>query len=152
MMGREDITIRKAVVSDYEAIYRLNAELGYDYDKDETKKRLQSILGNEQYILFVAEVNGEVAGYIHGGDYHGTYSDPLKNILSFVVFEKCRHHGVGRMLITALEGWAKECGCAGVRLVSAFHRVGAHRFYEACGYTLRKEQKNFVKIFHAGNT
>jgi GNAT superfamily N-acetyltransferase len=151
MLGSEAVTIRRAVISDYEAIYRLNLELGYDFDITQTKERLQSILDNPLYILLIAEVNGEISGYIHGADYQCTYCGPLKNIMSFVVFQKYKRHGVGRALITALEEWAKECGSAGVRLVSGFNRVGAHKFYEACGYNVRKDQRNFIKIFQTGN-
>lgn len=142
------ITVRAASLTDSSAMYLLNRDgLGYDYAPEKTKERLEAVLGNPEYKVFIAEMDGNVAGYIHGADYHCTYCDPLKNILALVVDEKYRGTGVGRALITALEQWSRDCGCAGVRLVSGHNRTGAHKFYEACGYRMRKEQKNFIKLF-----
>jgi Predicted acetyltransferase len=61
--------------------------------------------------------------------------------------ESTRRQGVGAKLLHAVEEWAKSTGAAGVRLVSGYSRTGAHRFYEALGYSNRKDQKNFVKYF-----
>lgn len=90
---------------------------------------------------------GEVAGYIHGGGYECTYCAPLKNVLALAVDEKYRGLGVGRRLLEELEAWAKDKGCAGVRLVSGMDRLGAHAFYLRCGYIVRKEHKNFIRYF-----
>jgi len=64
-----------------------------------------------------------------------------------VVKEKNRNNGVGSILINNLERRAKENGYSGIRLVSGFERLNAHRFYQKHGYDYRKDQKNFVKIF-----
>jgi GNAT superfamily N-acetyltransferase len=92
-------------------------------------------------------MNGEVVGYIHGCDYDCVYSDSLKDILGIAVDPAYQGRGIGRLLLSALEDWARQDGCAGVRLVSGFERHGAHQFYMRCGYTHRKDQKNFVKLF-----
>ncbi|MHB8963030.1 MAG: GNAT family N-acetyltransferase [Saccharofermentanales bacterium] len=67
--------------------------------------------------------------------------------MALVVDKNYRNLGVGRQLMESAEQWARQTGSIGVRLVSGFSREEAHRFYIACGYHLRKEQKNFVKIF-----
>lgn len=140
--------IRIAAIEDYEDIYRLNKEgLGYDYPVEKTKDKLQVILDLTEDKIFVADHEGKVAGYIHLSSYECTYCDNLKNIMALVVDEAYRKMGIGRRLIQTAEEWAKGSGSKGIRLVSGYNRTTAHQFYLACGYVLRKEQKNFIKWF-----
>lgn len=143
-----DLIIRPAVLEDADALYEINRDaLGYDFPLEQTRTRLEYILATGRDHVFVAELSGRVVGYIHSADYDCIYQPPLKNILALAVREEARGKGVGKALITAAEDWAKASGCKGVRLVSGFNRMGAHGFYLACGYTDRKNQKNFIKIF-----
>lgn len=143
-----DVLIRDCRVEDAAAIWQINENaFGYEFDAEKTKIRLTAILKNSFYHISVAECNGQVVGYIHCSDYDCTYDEPLKNILALGVLESYRGQGIGRALITAAESWAKADGAAGMRLVSGFNRTGAHRFYAACGYYDRKDQKNFMKRF-----
>lgn len=140
--------IRECLVSDYKDIYLLNKNaFGYEYDLVKTKSRLYDILGRTTNKIYVACIDKKVVGYIHGSDYECTYSDSLKNIMAIAVDEEYQGRGIGRALLHAIESWAKEFNCCGVRLVSGFNRTGAHEFYSRCGYSLRKDQKNFIKYF-----
>ena len=140
--------IRECLNSDYQRIYEINRDaFGYEYPISKTQSRLSEILGRQTDKLYVACVDDIVVGYIHGSDYECTYSDSLKNIMAIAVDEMYCEKGVGRALLDAIEDWAKRCKCSGVRLVSGFERTIAHEFYLHCGYTLRKQQKNFIKIF-----
>ncbi len=84
-----------------------------------------------------------MAGYIHGADYICTYADPLR---TYWPWQWTRPGGAGAsaVVVGTLEDWARACGCARVAVFGA-DRQGAHRFYAACGYILRKEQKSFFK-------
>lgn len=142
------ITIREAVLEDNEAITYINkVSLGYDYPADKTKERLVCIFSKPENRLFVAVDDGKVVGYIHGANYDTCYMDSLKNVLALTVLPEYQGNGIGRMLLTRLEEWSREDGSLGVRLVSGMNRTEAHKFYAHCGYTLRKEQKNFIKRF-----
>ena len=142
------IRIRNVTTDDFIAIYLLNLySLGYDYPTEQTKKRIAFILLNPNAKILVAEIDGHVIGYIHAADYDCTYFDSLKCILALAVDESYRGQGIGRALIAAIEKWAANSGSMGVRLVTSTYRLEAHRFYEACGYTFRKEQKNYIKVF-----
>mgnify|MGYP001007744030 CR=1 FL=1 len=88
------LKIRKAACSDGAAIERINKEtLGYEFS--ETAASLKSILQNPDHILFAAELDGRVIGYIHGADYSTTYSRPLKNILTLAVLPDVQGEGGG---------------------------------------------------------
>lgn len=140
--------LRECYVDDYERIHYLNENaFGYEYDLSKTKLRLAKILARKTDKIFVAVVDNIIVGYIHGSDYECTYSDSLKNIMAIAVNDNYRNRGIGRALLNAVESWAKECGCCGIRLVSGMNRTGAHEFYLKCGYTNRKVQKNFIKLF-----
>jgi len=141
------IAIREILKNDFEDIYILNKELGYEYNEGKVKKRIEYLLKNTKDIVFVAEQKNEVIGYIHGSPYELLYSDSLVNILGFVVKEQYRNQCVGSILIAKLECWAKENGFYGIRLVSGVDRLNAHKFYENHGYIFRKNQKNFTKTF-----
>lgn len=142
------LVIRLGLPEDAAAICRLNlAALGYDYPLERTQKRLEAILRQPENRLWIAELEGRPVGYVHAANYDCLYMEPLKNILALAVDGAAQRQGVGRALVAAVEAWARESGCAGVRLVSGMDRQGAHLFYEACGYRVRKAQKNFIRVF-----
>lgn len=141
------VIVRPVEVSDYCDIYLLNQELGYFYPKESVKERITYITQNTKDVIFVAELDHEVVGYIHGSPYELLYSDSLINILGFVVKAKYRNLGIGGLLIDSLECWARENKFSGIRLVSGMERADAHRFYEKHGYTSTKNQKNLIKKF-----
>ena len=142
------IEIRRAELSDLDAIWRLNRdELGYDYPLEETREKLSLLLGRESDRIFVAVLDGVVAGYVHVCDYDVIYAPHMKNIMGIAVASAHRRSGIGRALLAAAEAWGKETGAAGIRLVSGMTRTGAHAFYRACGYTGDKQQLNLKKMW-----
>ncbi|MCL2558995.1 MAG: GNAT family N-acetyltransferase [Turicibacter sp.] len=141
------IVIREARNEDAISIQKINLALGYDYDIASTTSQLLGILESETAKIFVAIVEDHAVGYIHGSDYHTTYTPPLKDVIGLAVLDEYQGCGIGRKLLERLEQWAKDDGSEGVRLVSGFNRLNAHKFYISCGYKNRKDQKNFWKIF-----
>ncbi|WP_010497348.1 GNAT family N-acetyltransferase [Paenibacillus elgii] len=145
------ITIRNIGVTDYRDIYLLNQDFNpsfYVFSEDKVKERIEFITNHTKDIILVSELNNEVIGYIHGSPYYLLFSDPLLNILGFVVKEKYRSQGVGGMLIHSLEDWAETNGFSGIKLLSHPSRIHAHRFYERRGYVFTKDQKNYIKKFN----
>lgn len=143
------ITVREARPEDTAAVCALSREsLGYNLVSEaEFAENFAHVLKQPFYRVFVAEFEGAVAGYVQGSDYDCAYAPPMKDVLGLAVFPAYAAKGIGRALMRALEDWAREEGCAGVRLVSGWSRTGAHAFYERLGYVSRKDQKNFVKLF-----
>jgi PhnO protein len=142
------LIIREATADDVVDINHINKlGLGYNFPLDKTVFQLGKILAMSTHKIFVAALDGTVAGYIHLRDYECTYAVSYKEILSIAVLPEHQGKGVGRALLEAGENWARKCGSCGIRLVSGTQREGAHKFYTACGYVSTKDQKNFKKVF-----
>lgn len=141
--------IREIKIDDYVEIAFLNQQLGYDYEVELVRQRIKKILSctNDKILVAVDMEQYSVIGYIHASPYELLYCDSLINILGLVVDKEKRNIGIGKELIQSIEIWAKQNNYLGIRLVSGSDRVNAHKFYEHCGFTNRKEQKNFIKIF-----
>ena len=141
-----EIQIREANLSDAGAIARLNREsMGYHYPEKETAEKLRMLLGRKQDKIFVAVIEDTVVGYIHANDYDLLYAPAMKNIMGLAVAQEYRRRGIGKVLMAAVEAWAKENGAKGIRLVSGAARQQAHAFYRDCGFGGGKEQLNFKK-------
>lgn len=141
-----EIIIREAVPEDHRRIREISKlSLGYDYPKKKIMERLELILSMPTDKVFVAIYGNELAGYAHISDYECIYDDSLKNLMALAVDVKYQGQGIGRRLLEEAEKWAKSRGSLGLRLTSGMDRRGAHKFYLRCGYTLRKECKNFIK-------
>ena len=143
-----NVIVRPATVADAEALALLNREeMGYEYSPEATAEKLELLLNDGKNGIFVAELEGQVVGYVHLNDYDLLYMPPMKNIMGIAVRADHRRQGIGKLLLEAAERWAKESGAAGVRLVSGETRVGAHAFYRTLGYQGSKMQLNLSKMF-----
>jgi ribosomal protein S18 acetylase RimI-like enzyme len=137
--------IRKAKIEDSKSLLSLSEELGNIYNHESLLKNLSELLCCDDHIILVIEIENDIVGFVHGQIYRLLYKDKMANILGLVVSNKYRKLGYGKALMNEIEKWAKSAGCKGIRLNSGSHREAAHKFYEAIGYSLWKEQKNFYK-------
>lgn len=137
--------IREATIEDAFAICNIScADLGYDCSCEFVSTRISNLdKGREK--VFVAEVNGIVAGYIHAEKYQTLYFESMINILGLAVSSEFRRRGIGRMLLKRAERWANEVGIHKIRLNSGASRKEAHSFYRAMGYSNEKGQIRFIK-------
>ncbi|UUX34293.1 GNAT family N-acetyltransferase [Fundicoccus culcitae] len=141
--------IRDVEINDAVWIHELNSfELGFRADYTFTKERLAHLLSKpEQHFIQGYEHNGKLVGYIHAQLYETLYDKPLANILALVVSEDNQGLGIGRLLIEALYGSAKEKGLAGIRINSGLYRENAHQYYEYMGFTKAENQMRYLKLF-----
>ncbi len=160
-------TVRAATLADAAAIARLSGQLGYPATPEEVVHRLRQIERDARHAVYVAEFTGEelpgagigaartsstsaatgpVIGWIHVQVCHALVSYPCAEIAGLVIDERHRGHGVGRVLMTHAEQWARENACREVRLRSNIIRAGAHAFYDKLGYETIKTQKVFRKL------
>jgi ribosomal protein S18 acetylase RimI-like enzyme len=142
----DNVIVREVRLEDAAAIAEINrAALGYDFPLESTQDQLARIIKAPNVVLFVAVDGAEVLGYIQLSDYENTYHRPLKNLITLATSPRHQRRGVGRLLLTAGEQWARADGACGVRLVTGLNRVDARKFYAANGYEVRKEQTNLIK-------
>ena len=144
----KNFIVRQAVISDAKDIYYINkTSLGYDYDLEKQKAKIQAVLNDSTQVIFVAETNNKVVGFIHLVNYDVIYADNFKNCLGLAVDNDYKRNGIGSALLNQAEIWAKENGAVGIRLCSGVEREKAHQFYQSQGYEVTKLQKNIKKIF-----
>jgi GNAT superfamily N-acetyltransferase len=130
------ILIRPPADADAASIARLMAELGYAATPEQVRARLARVAGDEGYAAYVAEADGEVAGFLglqRGWAYE--HERPFARIITLVVDVRVRRRGIGARLVEFAEGWARERGAYALMLNTNVRREEAHRFYESMGFS-----------------
>lgn len=140
------ITIRLAGPEDAGALGILAEQLGYPSTVAQVRKRFEILSEKpDENAVFVAEVYGEIVGWVHAHVYNLLVEDPQTEIGGLVVDEAVRGQRIGEKLMQAAEAWALEKGCSSVYLRSNVIRTRAHEFYKRIGYTIIKTQYAFRK-------
>ena len=139
------VYVREAKLTDAAAICSISCkDLGYDCEERFVKERLEK-LDETREVVFVAELDGAVAGYVHAEVYSLLYWEPMVNILGLAVSSDFRRKGAGKALMKRVEEWAKEKEIKEIRLNSGGTRKEAHEFYRAVGFDDEKMQIRFLK-------
>ena len=137
--------IREAQPQDFARIAELAGQLGYFSSPEEIAKRLDGMKRSNEHAVFVAQLAGEVAGWLGVYVCRTVEADARAEISGLVVAEKFRSQGIGPLLLARAERWAREKGCRAIGLRSNVIRDRAHAFYERHGYKHTKTQKSFRK-------
>lgn len=131
----DPVSIRHATPADAEAIAPLLGELGYPSTASDVVSRLAQLHDFPAAVVFVAEIDGVVAGVVTGHVFpviHFTQS--VAWLTALVVGARYQRRGVGRYLADAIETWARGHGAVRLSVTSGLHRAEAHAFYEGLGY------------------
>ena len=153
---RMDYTIRKAVVSDREAIQRLIAESARglsraDYSEQQIEGAIKTVFGVDTNLIldgtyFVADNDGELIGCggwsrrrtLFGGDQYssrdGSYLDPkteAAKIRAFFIHPEHARKGIARAILARCETDARAAGFQALELMSTLPGI---KLYRACGY------------------
>ena len=104
-----DFFVRQAVISDAEDIYYINkTSLGYDYDLEKQRCKIEAVLNDETQAIFVAEIQNKVVGYIHLVNYDVIYADNFKNCLGLAVDNDYKRNGIGAALLNRQKSGRKK--------------------------------------------
>jgi (aminoalkyl)phosphonate N-acetyltransferase len=134
------ITVREATPEDWPGVASLLAELGRPdvrgvEDEEWHGERFAEYLARPDTVAVVAEVDGEVAGFLDlEFRQRLNFRTPQAWIPDLVVAETYRGRGVGAALMGIADELARERGCWSITLESATWRKDAHRFYLREGY------------------
>ena len=139
------MTIRPAQSADARAIAELTTQLGYEVAPGLAAERLARMLARGDQQFLVAELDGDIIGWVHVAVMEYIETGAFAVIGGLVVDRRHRKKKIGRLLMTGAETWARGHGCSIVRLSSSAFRTESHRFYEHLGYANIKTQYSFVK-------
>jgi len=138
--------IRACRPQDVPRLAALCGQLGYPVSREMVRRRLEEVMGDAAHVVYVAQAeDGEVVGWAHAFVRRLLMVEPHVEVGGLVVDEERRGRGVGRLLMEAVESWAREQGCQAVYLRSNVVRRDAHRFYEQIGYANIKTSLTFRK-------
>ena len=155
----KDLVIRKAKLEEVEIIQNLNNDLinyemkeGFDnYVKDcalsnESRKYFLDLIKNQ--FVVVAEVEGEIVGYLAGSIYKDLsyvyYEGLTAEANNMFVKEKYRAYGIGSKLMNAFVGWSKVQNAKRIMVTASSKNERTIKFYNKMGFkdvnlTLRKD-------------
>lgn len=129
--------IRSMTRNDINNMDILMNQLGYPSSNQKIQERFNKILDLPNYETFVAEINGDLVGFV--GMCKQTayeFDEPYVRVLALVVHEDYRRKNIGQNLMLAVEDWAKKNDCIAITLNSGNReeRIAAHNFYKNLGY------------------
>jgi len=139
------LIIRLVKENDSTPLADLAGQLGYPSTTEQIARRLAGISKRPDQAVFVAEVDGQIAGWVHVFACPTVELDLYAEVGSLVVEQDQRGQGIGKALMDNAEAWARQRGITEVRLRSNVIRKKAHQFYEALGYEKIKSQFTFRK-------
>lgn len=143
------LTIRRATGADKSDWLRLRQRLWpeapieyLDFDQDDR-------LADSDYAVFVASnADGELVGFIEAGlrDHgEGCETSPVGYIEAWYVDEHSRGQKLGRDLVYAAEGWAREKGCAEMASDTWLENEASIAAHLKLGYWEAERLVHFVK-------
>jgi GNAT superfamily N-acetyltransferase len=139
------VKIRRMRRGDAARIAELSGQLGYPVTVSAIVERMKRLKPASQQAVFVAEMAGDVVGWMHVTASRLLEVEQRAEVNGLVVDETVRSQGAGRLLMEEAERWAKQHGCKSMSVRSNVIREQAHRFYERHGYEHYKTQKAFRK-------
>jgi ribosomal protein S18 acetylase RimI-like enzyme len=151
------IRIRPLRPDDIAAVMQLHRELGWNpafkADGSTLRSRLTALIEGDNALLLVAELNGKVAGYVHGEIVtHLLFAGREMFVSEIFVREEARGKGVGRALMTAIEAEAVKRKCFRIGVLNHRERESYKRgFYSNLGYEERAHMAHFTKRLDWGD-
>lgn len=136
----DELNIREADINDKESLAILCNQLGYEAKTEDIPFRLGQINELNHQIIYVAEIDRYVVGWIH------VYLCPLlisglqAQLGGMVVDEKFRGQGIGKKLLIQAENWARSKNCQSMSLFTNINRSKTHQFYAQMDYQTIKTE------------
>ena len=112
---------------------------------DEQENRIQSLLSNENSMIFVAEDNGELVGYL------GAYGGNVKRIKYRVhivvgILQAYVGRGIGTELFNELEKWSMQVGVHRMELTVMAHNEIGLALYKKMGFFIEGIAKDSIFV------
>jgi GNAT superfamily N-acetyltransferase len=133
---RDDIP---ALISAYEWLFAPpGAPPAFGWDERRAAVALRQAIDSRDSVVLVADADGELVGFVTAyQDLHSVRFGYRAWIEDLAVHPDWRSLGIGKRMLDAAKGWARERGATHLELDSALARTDAHRFYEREGAAAR---------------
>lgn len=128
------VSIRGMIAEDLPAVRGLLAQLGYELDLTEVRRRYASVAQEAGHAMFVVERDAHVVGLLHLYARPALEKPPELIVQALVADAALRGKGVGRAMMACAEDWARQHGFDSVALMSQVARTNSHAFYAGLGY------------------
>ncbi|WP_339290946.1 GNAT family N-acetyltransferase [Paenibacillus sp. FSL E2-0201] len=135
-----NILIRTTTIDNTQEIARLSSELGYPLNIEQLEERIPEISNRKDHVIYVAESDRQLIGWIHASVRLLIESPPFVEIGGLVVDQQHRGVGIGKQLVEACERWAAQIGVNKLRVRTNQTREDAVRFYTRIGFSQKKAQ------------
>lgn len=119
--------------------------MGYVTDVSVMRGRLEALTSHPDHRISVMEDGDILHGWIATELRRTLESGERIEIVGLVVDSRFRGTGIGRMLVSDAERWARQHGFTAICVRSNITRDAAHRFYERLGYVRGKTQHFYRK-------
>lgn len=140
---------RKAKTDDIPKLNPLLSQLSESLaDPAKMAEKMEKLDRNPDCFLLVAEdtETGALCGSLLGVAFEDICGAcrPILLVENVVTDAAYRGRGVGRGMFEFIENWGREKDCHYCILVSGLNRTGAHKFYDAIGYSAVKGFKKYL--------
>lgn len=141
--ARPFINLQEAIFS--ETDFMLYGESDFQMTVQQIRKRMTSWKTSSNSILFLAIMNGQIAGFIL---LQGTHAPRARHRASLVVGVKKQfsRKGIATSLINRAFLWAKEVGVTKLELSVIKENTIAHKLYQKAGFEKEGTRKNSLLI------
>lgn len=114
-------------------------------DVDAVRARIRAMLATANSIIFVAESERLLVGYIEASG--GTFRRNRHNAQIVIGVRRAfSGRGVGRQLFASLERWAREVALRRLELTVMVHNVVAIHLYERVGFVVEGRRKDSLRV------
>ena len=142
------VQIREISEEDAPGIAKLSTQLGYESNAEQTSIRINQINNSSENCAFVAFIDHNIVGWIHGFYTLRIESDAFVEIGGLIVDETYRNLKIGKQLIESVNLWAKERQVKKLKVRCNTKRIESHKFYERIGFKENKIQIAFEMDLH----
>ena len=132
------MNIRELHSEDYEAVYKfiVNEMEHSEVSFTDMSSSLDIMKANNSYLLYVAEHNNQIIGFVSAVKLFGCIDNCYIDITCLVVSQSFQGKGVGKSLLEFIESIGYTNKIKNFSIISGLHRKEAHDFYKKNGYEL----------------
>ncbi|GMA62031.1 GNAT family N-acetyltransferase [Alicyclobacillus fastidiosus] len=111
----------------------------------EQRNYIQSLLGAANSMVFVAEHEDKLVGYL--GAYGGEFRRNRHNVYLVIgILQQFAGRGVGTALFTEMEKWARQVGVHRLELTVMTHNIAGVSLYKKMGFTIEGTAKDTLLV------